>query len=1113
MINYYVWKQSETVEGDYFMLYPIFGLNFGKIPVYYLMLFIAFIVGRVVFGKIFPRREFSAYIHKRIRKSFYYGCFAGVVGAKIPDMLIAGIPSGMSPFESLCQSGNSFYFGMLFFFFAFVLCLRIYKIDYKYCTDNTVPVILFMQFFARLGCSLRGCCYGIEISVVDTAFHLPVREAEAVLALILAIVLLKFGERKKLKIYLFSYSLFRIVTDFLRGDTGEAFIGSLNITAVQFVSYFVTVITAAFLFVRPVCRVFSQEETLDSVNEDIRAFFGKIRSTVFPRLYPFAPLPRFYTEPYGKKHPAKAITAVVLVISVISVSLLYINPGDTSFGNSIQDFVDGYIFSVFAPSGSASETGNTNGITLFEDINKTKIENSSEAISLLVKNDTLKQFSYSTSEIKELADGNTLYVMSQTVKGKPVFGRTRVVVTDKNGNVSYIAGDENDLSLNEKTDTSHINTLGSANEIFGDSISVLRKEECLYDTGDGLCDAYYAVLTDDGETPVLGAVIKASDNTVICLADAETATTNNIEKKSVLTAVRDMISVIRSSEESSIKELSSLNINKLKDAEKKVYLIKKIIAAAYLSTGLSGDVFCDILSSSYETAKYIPTLNGDIFREILTKETLSALVNSGSDEDSAEKTASSVRKAFTSNGIDNTEDEKAFTVNITEKKSSKGAKIDFAGDSDTFMVSCEENCTTEIGIKTSDPVYLEVYSREGYNIVTMYIEESEELTLYAEDGNSFSLRVRDARAEAYSIGTPRYTLSFKATPDEIPNGIENTLSVIESSYEYSLLPLFYSVYAPSGDFGDFTEAIGAGIFSLINDSCAAECSGMGDSMDTVKSLMMSVLAPNYNSQPQLNYLKGTTLGFTYIHHVEKEGYTALKTLMAIKMNGMNVYSSYVFMRLENVDLTAMGLDPSVQKAMDFIENITGEAYQVTAVNSGYLYSDFGDSPGSVSSHSDITSLYELWEEDIIDVNGIPMPLMRLDAVRARLNGHSEEKIAGFEKYTARYNLMNLKAMRISLKVQLEVMLTVSELGEPVKALYDFITNPVGFVADQIFAQNETVNEVWHVAKYIIDPDGAFTDDIFAHIFSFSGSYADTLTIYVAVFDSMIIQYEEKYNSL
>ncbi len=120
------------------------------------------------------------------------------------------------------------------------------KLNFGYFADLVAPAIILAQAVGRIGCTINGCCYGIEAptwlpwSIVYThhdsfaplgvATH-PTTVYELIYNLIVFGILLKLRGRFRpdgslFLIYLSLYSLWRLATDFLR--VGAPFLFGLH---------------------------------------------------------------------------------------------------------------------------------------------------------------------------------------------------------------------------------------------------------------------------------------------------------------------------------------------------------------------------------------------------------------------------------------------------------------------------------------------------------------------------------------------------------------------------------------------------------------------------------------------------------------------------------------------------------------------------------------------------------------------------------------------------------------------------------------------------------------------------------------------------------------------
>ena len=132
-------------------------------------------------------------------------------------------------------SGSVFYGGLGGGILAAVIDRRIRKKPLTPYADLLAPAAPLFHGFARIGCFLGGCCYGIPCSVgfiytrslfpeADGVRRFPVQLLEAAFDFALFLLLHRLSRREKwrgalLPLYLLLYSAFRFGDEFLRGDT------------------------------------------------------------------------------------------------------------------------------------------------------------------------------------------------------------------------------------------------------------------------------------------------------------------------------------------------------------------------------------------------------------------------------------------------------------------------------------------------------------------------------------------------------------------------------------------------------------------------------------------------------------------------------------------------------------------------------------------------------------------------------------------------------------------------------------------------------------------------------------------------------------------------------
>ena len=121
-----------------------------------------------------------------------------------------------------------------------------------------MAAIAAAHFFGRIGCTMAGCCHGVEtdswigIKFVTTRTKvIPTQLIEAIFLLVLASVLLYLLEKKKwqynLFIYAGSYAIFRFIIEFYRGDERGTFLPFFSPSQWQVIFMFI-IVAIVFVF-------------------------------------------------------------------------------------------------------------------------------------------------------------------------------------------------------------------------------------------------------------------------------------------------------------------------------------------------------------------------------------------------------------------------------------------------------------------------------------------------------------------------------------------------------------------------------------------------------------------------------------------------------------------------------------------------------------------------------------------------------------------------------------------------------------------------------------------------------------------------------------------------
>ncbi|MBO4219732.1 MAG: prolipoprotein diacylglyceryl transferase [Clostridia bacterium] len=164
--------------------------------------------------------------------------------------------------------GMVFYGGLIGGVAAGIITVKVKKYPAREFLDISAVIIPLFHAFARVGCFLGGCCYGIECEIgfaahgnpliqdINDVVRFPVQLLESGMNLLIFAVLLllyrkslsgKFLYGKLIYFYLIMYSTVRFSDEYLRGDSIRGFL--LGMSTSQFISLILIVLSSLTLII------------------------------------------------------------------------------------------------------------------------------------------------------------------------------------------------------------------------------------------------------------------------------------------------------------------------------------------------------------------------------------------------------------------------------------------------------------------------------------------------------------------------------------------------------------------------------------------------------------------------------------------------------------------------------------------------------------------------------------------------------------------------------------------------------------------------------------------------------------------------------------------------
>lgn len=229
------------------ILFSIFGLD---IPSYGFFVLLALIIG--IFFYIYEAKK-----QKKLSENTFYIFLAaivgGTIGAKIPIWIINFNYIISNPTLYNLLSGRTIVGGLIGGFIAVLIIKKHLRIKEKR-GNLFAPAIAIGVAIGRIGCFLRGCCYGKPtglpwgINFGDGILRHPTQIYESIFMFILFIYLFMANEKEQkpgrlFKVLMISYFIFRFFIEFVRVEPVVFF----GLTIFQVISI-IAVIFFIFLF-------------------------------------------------------------------------------------------------------------------------------------------------------------------------------------------------------------------------------------------------------------------------------------------------------------------------------------------------------------------------------------------------------------------------------------------------------------------------------------------------------------------------------------------------------------------------------------------------------------------------------------------------------------------------------------------------------------------------------------------------------------------------------------------------------------------------------------------------------------------------------------------------
>ena len=226
-------------------------LGFLKIYSWGFMVAIAFIIATILAAREAKRKGISP---EKIYSLVTYIIIGAIIGSRVGYLLFN--PSNLTNFLDIFkfwEGGLSFHGGFIGGLLFGFLYIKKNNLNFWKIADVIAPSIPIAHAIGRIGCFLRGCCYGIETTLPWGIQHLgEIRHPTQIYSSIALFLIFIFLSKQKYKksfngslflTYIIIYGIFRFLIEFIRVEPRIL----LGLTGAQIVSIVLFVI-AIFIF-------------------------------------------------------------------------------------------------------------------------------------------------------------------------------------------------------------------------------------------------------------------------------------------------------------------------------------------------------------------------------------------------------------------------------------------------------------------------------------------------------------------------------------------------------------------------------------------------------------------------------------------------------------------------------------------------------------------------------------------------------------------------------------------------------------------------------------------------------------------------------------------------